>query len=215
MTGSGRLVSRVIALPGVTSVVVGASFVVRLTIGEPEQATIRVDDNLIDRVDATVTDGQLRLGLKPASNIGNATLSVEVTVRDLDRLATSGASQVSLVSAPTGPALALDASGASQISGPVDVDRLDASALGASTLALSGRVGSLRLTAAGASQLLGAGLTVADLDAVLSGASHATVAVTGTLDATASGASTLRYRGAPSITRGQSSGASSIEPDSP
>ncbi len=192
VAGSGRLVSRVIAVPGVSSVVVGASFVVRLTIGETEQATIHIDDNLADLIDATVTDGVLRLGLKPGSNVRNATLSAEVTVRDLDRLTTSGASQ---------------------ISGPVQVDHLEASTSGASTLALSGRVRSLRLTAAGASKLRGLDLTVADLDAVLSGASHATVTVTGTLAATAGGASVLRYRATPTITRQQTSGTSSIEPD--
>jgi hypothetical protein len=83
----------------------GSSFVVRLTIGEPEQATVRIDDNLTDLLDATVTDGALRLGFKPGSNVRNATLSAEVTVRGLDQLSTSGASQVALVSPPTGPAL--------------------------------------------------------------------------------------------------------------
>lgn len=210
VTGSGRLVSRLIALPGVTSVVVGASFVVRLTVGEPEQATIRFDDNLADRVEATVTGGQLRLGLKPGRSVRNATLSAEVTVRDLDQLTTSGAAQVTLVSPPTGPALQLTTSGASRVTGPVRVDRLEASQSGASVLALSGQVSSLRLNTAGANQLIGPDLAVSDLDAVLSGTSQATVAVSKTLAATANGVSVLRYRGTPRITRQQTSGVSAI-----
>ncbi|HEU0127183.1 MAG TPA: hypothetical protein VFQ48_01045, partial [Pseudonocardiaceae bacterium] len=56
-------------------------------------------------------------------------------------------------------------------------------------------------------------LAIRDLDAELSGASCAAVAVSDTLAARASGASTLRYRGAPRITRQQTSGVSSIGVD--
>jgi hypothetical protein len=174
VAGSGHLVSGRITLPGVTSVVVRASFVVRLTAGEPEQATIRIDDNIIDLIDVTVTGGQLRLGLKQGSKVRNATLSAEITVRHLNRLTTSGASRVTLVSLPTDPALQLDASGASQITGSVRVDHLEASISGAAMLALSGKVGSLQLNAAGTSQLLGPDLAVADLDAELSDREQAT-----------------------------------------
>lgn len=215
VTGSGHLVSQTIALPGVTSVIAGASFVVHLTVGDTEQATIRLDDNLTGLVDATVREGTLRLGLKPGSNVRNAALSAEVTVRHLDQLTTSGASHVTLVSAPTGPALQLTTSGASQVTGPVRVDHLDAAASGASILTLSGQVGALRLSAAGDSQLFGAGLTIADLDVLLSGASQANVVVSGTLAVTAAGASVLRHRGNPTITRQQVSGTSSIVTVSP
>jgi putative peptide zinc metalloprotease protein len=211
---SGHLTSRVIALSGVTSVVVGASFAVRVTVGEPEQATIRIDDNRIDRVAATVTDGTLRLGLKPGSNVRNTTLFAEITVRHLDRLSTSGTSQVTLLSPVTGPALQLVTSGASKVTGPLKVDHLKASQSGASVLALSGHAGDLYLRAAGISRLLGPELTVEDLHAQLSGASQATVAVNGALATTAEGTSVLRYHGTPSIIRRQAFGASSIVSDS-
>ena len=197
---------------GVTSVSAGSNFVVQLTTGEPEQATIRIDDNLTDLVDATVTNGALRLGLKPGSNVRNATLSAEVTVRDLDRLSTSGASQVTMVSPPTGPALQLEASGSSQIIGPVVADHVEAVVSGSGRLSLSGQVGNLGLSGVGSSRLLLADLAVRDLDAVLSGSSHATVTVSDTLAAEATGASVLRYRGTPNVHQ-QTAGSSSIEPD--
>ncbi|PZS29814.1 MAG: hypothetical protein DLM61_12185 [Pseudonocardiales bacterium] len=215
VVGSGHLTSRLITLSGVTSVLTGASFIVHLTVGEPEQATIRMDDNLADRVDATVTDGTLRLGLKPGSNVRNATLSAEITVNHLDRLVATGASKVTLGSPVTGPALQLAVSGASQITAPVGVDHLEASESGASVLALSGRVGSLHLSSAGTNQLLGPELLIANLDAVLAGASRATATVSDTLAATADGMSVLRYRGTPRIIRQQTSGDSSIVPESP
>ncbi len=210
IVGSGRLTSRLIDVSGVNSLVVGADFVVRLNIGGSEQAKITMDDNLTDRVQATVTGDELRLGLTPGAHVRRATLTAEVTVSQMDRLATSGASRVVLASAPAGPALRLVATGTSAVTGPIQVDRLQATASGATTLALSGQARELQLIGAGTSRLLLADLAVRNLDAVLSGASHATVTVSDTLAAQATGASALRYRGTPNITREQASGASSI-----
>ncbi|MGH3771425.1 MAG: GIN domain-containing protein [Pseudonocardiaceae bacterium] len=215
VAGSGRLISRTIDLSGVTSVVAGAYFVVHVKMGGPARATVTMDDNLTDRVEATVIGDQLRLGIKPGMSVRNATLSAEVTVGRLDRLDTSGASRVMVNPALTSPAMTLVVSGASAVTGPVLVGQVLATVSGASTLALSGQVQDLRFSAEGASQLPLADLTVRHLDATLSGASHATVAVTDTLAAQATGVSVLRYRGAPSVTRAQTSGMSSIVRDSP
>ncbi len=215
VAGSGRLTTRTIDLSGVTSVVAEANFVVHLRTGRSAQAAVTMDDNLTDRVAATVTGGQLRLGIKPGMSVRNATLSADVTVGQLDRLATAGASRVMLDPTLTSPALYLNIAGTSAITGPVMVGRVQATVSGAGTLALSGNVAQLSFSAAGASQLPLADLTVRYLDATLSGASHATATVTDTLAVQAAGASVLRYRGDPSVTRSQTSGMSSIVRDSP
>ncbi|HZA18513.1 MAG TPA: head GIN domain-containing protein [Pseudonocardiaceae bacterium] len=215
VVGSGRLTSRLIGLSGVSSVTVGAGFAVRLNIGGSEQAKITMDDNLVDRVQATVTGGQLSLGLAPGVGVRNATMIAEVTVGRLDRLATSGASRVLLVSTPAGPALNLAAAGNSEVTGPIQVDRLQATASGATTLVLSGLAREADLSGTGASRLLLADLAVRNLDVNLSGTSHATVTVSDTLAADTAGASVLRYRGTPNITRQQTSGISSVAQDSP
>jgi putative autotransporter adhesin-like protein len=215
VAGSGRLTSRTIDASRVTSVVAGANFVVHLKTGAPAQATVRMDDNLVDRVEATVAGDQLRLGIKPGMGVRNATLTADVTISRLDRLATSGASRVMVNPSLISPALQLVAAGASAVTGPVTVDQVQATVSGASTLALSGQVQDLHLSAAGASQLPLFDLTVRRLDVMLSGACHANVTVSDTLAAQASGASVLRYRGTPSVTRSQTSGMSSIARDSP
>ncbi len=210
VTGSGELTSRQFSVTGVTTLDVGGSFVVQVTIGQPEQATIRVDDNLAGLVEATVTGDRLRLGLKPGANVRNATLSADVTVASLDRLTTSGVSEVRFGSDVVGEQLQVDASGASRVAGPVSVDQVLASASGASTIALSGDVGHLDLSGSGTSGLRLPHLSVRDLDVVLTGSSCATVAVRDTLAARASGVSALRYSGTPRITRQETSGVSSI-----
>ncbi len=215
VTGSGRLTSRTMDLSGVTSVVAGADFVVHLARGGPAQATVRMDDNLVDRVEATVIGDQLRLGIKPGRGVRNATLTAEVTVGRLDRLTATGASRVMLNPALAGPALQLVVAGTSAVTGPITVGQVQATVSGAGTLALSGQVQDLRLSAAGASTLPLSDLIVRRLDVVLSGASHATVTVSDSLAARASGASVLNYRGNPTVTRSQRSGVSSIVRDSP
>lgn len=215
LAGSGRLTSRTINLTGVTSVLAGANFVVRLKMGGPAQATVTMDDNLTDQVEAAVVGDQLRLGIKPGMSVRNATLSADVVVGQLDRLSTSGASRVIVNPVLSSPALQLVVSGASAVTGPVTIGQVQAGVSGAGTLALSGQVEDLRVSAAGTSRLPLAGLTVRRLDATLSGASQATVAVTDTLAAQVAGASVLRYRGTPKIIRSQASGMSVIVPDSP
>jgi len=215
LAGSGRMISRTINLTGVTSVLAGANFVVRLKIGGSAQATVTMDDNLTDQVEAAVVGDQLRLGIKPGMSVRNATLSADVVVGQLDRLDTSGASRVIVNPVLSSPALQLVVSGASAVTGPVTIGQVQGVVSGAGTLALSGQVQDLRVSAAGASRLPLAELTVRRLDATLSGASQAIVAVTDTLAAQVTGASVLRYRGTPKIIRSQASGMSSIVPDSP
>lgn len=214
VAGSGRLTSRTIDLSGVTSVVAEADFVVHLRAGGPAQAVVTMDDNLVDRVDASVTGDELHLGIKPGRGVRNATLSAEVTVGRLDRLATSAASRVVLTSTITSPALQMVVSGAGSVTGPIQIGQVEADVSGTGTLGLSGHVSDLHLRAAGASRLPLADLTVRHLDATLSGASHVVVTVSDTLAVQATGASMLRYRGTPEITRSQRSGASSVVPES-
>jgi hypothetical protein len=214
LAGSGRLISRTVDLSGVTSVVAAANFVVHLQTGGPAQAVVRMDDNLVDRVDATVTGEVLRLGIKPGTSVRNATLSADVTVGQLDRVATSGASRVLLTNTVRGPTLRLVVSGVSSVTGPIQVDQLQADVSGTGNVGVSGQVQNFHLEAAGASRLPLGDLTARRLDAVLSGASHAVVTVNDTLAVEATGASALRYRGTPRITRSQTSGMSSVVPDS-
>ena len=215
VAGSGRLTTRTIDLSRVTSVVAEATFVVHLRTGGPAQAVVRMDDNLVDRVDATVAGDQLRLGIKRGMSVRNATLSAELTVGQLDRLTASGASRVILTSTVTSPAVALVLSGSGSVTGPIQVGQVQATLSGASTLALSGQAQDLRFVAAGGCRLPLADLAVRRLDAMLSGASHAVVTVSDTLAVQATGASVLRYRGTPRVTQSQTSGMSSVARDSP
>ena len=103
-------------------------------------------------------------------------------------------------------------SGASRLSGPIEIDGGRFELSGASNAEPSGSAASLSITESGASELDATALTIDRLTIDLSGASHADVFVTGSLSAGASGASALRYGGSPTISRSETSEASTIEP---
>lgn len=213
LAGSGRLASRTLDLSGVSSVTVGASFQVRLMVGQPARATVWMDDNLTDRVEASVVGDELRLDLKPGESVRNASLSAQLMVGRLERLAAGGASRVELAAPVSSPALHLTVAGASAVSGPITAGQLWADVSGASTLALSGRVQDLQLSATGTGRMPLSQLTAQRLDADLSGVSRASVTVSDRLAARTSGVSVLEYRGSPAFTRAQATGLSSIRHD--
>lgn len=213
VTGSGRLASRRIGLGGVTGLDVGAGFDVLVRLGEPEQATIRMDDNLTGLVESTVAGDRLRLGLLPGASVRDASLTAEVTVAHLDRVTANGVSTIRFGTEVAAEQLQIDATGMSRVTGRVRADQLMASASGAGVLELSGDAGRMELSGAGTSGFRLSALTVRDLDIELSGTSCATVTVRDNLTAKAGGVSALRYRGSPRINRDETAGLSSIAPD--
>ena len=69
VSGSGRLTSRAIDLSGGHLSRDGSTFVVHLKTGSSAQATVPMDDNLTDRVEATVSGHELRLRMKSGISV--------------------------------------------------------------------------------------------------------------------------------------------------
>ena len=212
VSGSGNVVTRQIQTKPFTRLEVSGSFHVSVSVGSPEAVSVRVDDNLVDSLDVGVSGTALHIGLKSGTSVNNATLQADVTVRSLEALDGSGATTISLSNVLAADTLSVSLSGASRLSGPIDVGGGSIELSGASNAELSGSATSLTITENGASQLNATALTIDRLTIDLSGASHADVSVTGSLSAGASGASALRYAGSPTISRSETSGASTIEP---
>lgn len=207
--GSGRPATRQVAATGVTRVMIEDGFSGRIRFGGPERATIGADDNLLDRVEATVTGTELRVGLRPGTTVDQATLTVDVTIQNLNHLALHGSSRVHLDGA-TGTDLTLVINGSSRVDGSLAVRRLELDASGAGAAQLSGQAPNVRVTATGASEFALSQLVASEVDVTLSGTSSGTVAASRTLSARADGASHLRYLGDPRITERSAAEASTI-----
>jgi len=210
--GSGDVVSRRIDVTAFSRLQVSGTFTATVSVGDAEAVTIRIDDNLVDRLDVRVTGDTLHVGLRSGTSVTDATLEADITVRSLSALDVSGASDVTLADPLASDALSLAVSGASRLTGAVAVGEGRMEVSGASDVELTGSATTCAVTVSGASSLSAGQLTIDRLEIDLSGASDADVAVTGTLSAGASGASSLRYTGSPTVVRSETSGASSIEP---
>ena len=212
VSGSGNVVTRQIQTTSFTKLEVSGTFHVTVSTGDAEAVSVRVDDNLVDSLDVGVSGTTLHIGLKSGTSVTNATLQADVTVPSLEALDGSGATTITLSDVLAADTLSVSLSGASRLSGPIDIDGGSLELSGASDAEPSGSATSLTITESGASQLNATALTIDQLTIDLSGASHADVSVTGSLSAGASGASTLRYAGSPTVSRSETSGASTIEP---
>lgn len=192
LRGSGDLVTRDMDLSGFTRLEIGYSFRVYLTQSDDYAVSITVDDNIRDKLVVIKSGDTLKIGLEPGLNsVQNATLEAEVSMPAL-----TGA----------------HVSGASRLTGEMDIGDVSFEVSGASRLTLDGRGGDLRLDASGASQVDLSAFVVDDARIEASGASTVAVHATGRLDVDASGASRVEYLGDPRLGDIDTSGASSVRP---
>lgn len=191
--GSGDVETRTFDLAEADRIDVGDGFEVSIIV-EPGAATVAVvtiDDNLFDKLEVQVLDGELAIGTKPGVNIYSRSASeIQITIGSLDELDLSGGSRA-VVEGIEAQAFDLELSGGSRVDIEGSADRLE-------------------LDASGGSNVHADELLVRSADVDLSGGSSAVLSVSGDLDVDASGGSDLRYSGNPSVSA-DLSGASSAD----
>jgi len=210
--GSGQVVERDLDVGGFDRIEVASALDVTVVAADEAGATVRGDDNVVDRVEADVRRDTLRLSLEDEVSLTGAELAIEVRVPELVGLRVSGASSVTLEPAVPAEELSVELSGAASLDGQVSVDALTATLAGASDLTLEGGADRATVEADGASELDLADLTVGELEVSLSGASSGEVTVTDTLAVELAGASSLVYAGSPEVTDQDVTQASSLAP---
>jgi len=153
-----------------------------------------------------------------------------VSVKDLDALTASGATNIHLVNKIESPKLkvklsgasdmkgeieagyiSIEISGASDYKGQLDAKSLSLDASGASSIELTGKVDDLSIDISGASDAKLFNLLVKGAIVNASGASSANVNVSQLLKADATGASSINYKGDARLQESRNSGASSIK----
>jgi len=134
-----------------------------------------------------------------------------VSIKDMDALIGSGATNIHLVNKIASPKLKIKLTGASDLKGELEAATLSINASGASNIELSGLVDDLSIEVSGASDAKLYNLITKGAIVHASGASTANLNVTQLLKAEASGASSINYKGEPVIRENKSSGASSIK----
>ncbi len=210
--GSGDLETRDYDLAGFNGLDISSAFVVTVTQSDTYSVSVTADDNILGLIQVEKADRTLKIGLGN-TRVTNVTLRATITMPTLSALYVSGATQATVSGFSSKDPLALEASGASAITGDITAGVAGFNVSGASRVELQGTAAELVAEVSGASHLLLRDFAVTHADVDVSGASEATVNLSGRLDAEVSGASKLRYLGKPTMGSINTSGASSISAD--
>lgn len=167
------------------------------------------------RIKTEVTDGVLRITYENEGmlkwNSENKKLRAYISVKDIDKLDISGATDVKIDGVLKGRNLKINLSGASSLKGTVAYESINIDQSGASDSKLAGTVKNLDIDVSGASDFNCFELVAENCRAEASGASDIFVTVNNDLKVIASGASDVQYKGTASISDFKTSGASSLK----
>ena len=214
LTGSGNVVSQEEMITGFDKLDISSSFDVDVVQGDSFKVVIRVDDNLLEYVQAVKQGSTLKIGLEPmrAYNFSNTTMEADITMPDLTALDLSGSSTAVLNGFETSNSLTFDLSGNSELRGEIEGREVNFDLSGNSRILLSGSAANLRISASGNSEVDLSDFPGTDGRVDASGSSTVIVNLSGRLDADASGGSDIFYLGNPQLGSIDTSGSSNIQP---
>jgi hypothetical protein len=226
--GSGPMVDQDYAFTDFDSIEVTSAFEYEIYYSESYSVTGSIRENLINGLDIRQVGNTVKVGLKPGS-YSNADARVVISLPVLKKLEVSSASRGSVSGFESGADFDLKVSGASRLEIDMAADKITANISGASKVTgsmelqaarfivtgasrcdLTGSAGRVMVEAAGASRVDMSGFVAQGVDVNISGASRATVNTNGDLSVEMSGASTLDYLGKPSLNLVSITGASRI-----
>jgi hypothetical protein len=194
LRGSGTPATEPRELDSFQEIELGGAFelVVHVDPGATQKVEITADDNIVEKIETTVSNGELDVGLDDVSLVRPKTpMRVEVWVPALVAINASGASEID-VEGLHGESFTLELSGASDST-------------------LQGAVERFEVNISGAGELDAKRLKAGDVTLKLSGAGEAAIAVADSLDVKISGAGEVTYFGEPSSVFQEISGAGSLE----
>ena len=195
---SGNITTETYNFTGFDAIDISDAFDAFITFSASDESiAIEADDNIHQYLDIKVISDRLYIGVERNYNIsGPATLRAYInTNADIEGLYASRASAIQFENELEGDRARLEVSGASRISGAVDLTDLELQSSGASSIDLSGDASNVEANGSGASDFRSLNFVTDNLDIQLSGASSAEFTVNNIMNIILSGASILRYSG--------------------
>lgn len=226
------------SVPAFNAIKVSSAIDLYLTQSNVNEVAVSASENDIrDQIITEVVGGTLIIRLGDSGNWfswkkwGNYNTKAYVSIKEINALSASGASNVHIVGTIESPKMRIKMSGASdlknanfnvgtilmEVSGAshfkanTQSSNITIDCSGASNVELTGNVDDLAIECSGASDAKLYNLNAKGATIQASGASEVSVNVSQLLKMTASGASSIHYRGDAKITESNSSGASSIK----
>lgn len=173
------------------------------------------EEKFRDRIKVNVVNGILQISYDNEKvwkwSNENTKLRAYISVKNIDKLDVSGATDIKIDGVLKGSNLKVELSGASSLKGAISYTSVTVDQSGASNSKLSGTVTNLDVDVSGASDFTGFDLVSENCRAEASGASDIKITVNKDLKVDASGASDIQYKGTASISDFKTSGASSLK----
>jgi hypothetical protein len=199
-------------LEGFDAIEVGGGINLSLRQGERFVVEVVAEENL-DEIVTEVRGGTLEIRRKQSLGFfdwGDDHGSVNVTLPKLTALHASGGSDVTTEGTFAAEALAVGASGGSEVTIAVAAGTLVVEASGGSDMRLSGTARSARVQSSGGSDLDASRLEAEEAEVESSGGSDLAIAVRDKIVANASGGSDITYSGNPSSVNVNTSGGADV-----
>jgi RNA polymerase sigma factor (sigma-70 family) len=209
-----KTVTKEFDVSGFSSVEVSGAFHVEFQQADKFKTLVTTDEDVMHLVQVKKDGDKLDIRLDSEGRSINArTLKATISLPALTGVSLRGATHATAKGFKSSKDFKVVLAGASMLDGSVEAGKLSIQAEGASHIKLAGSAKEATLRAEGACHLQLSDFALDRADVVLRGASHAKVNARSQLDYTLSGASELRYRGKPTISREEVTGASSARPE--
>lgn len=200
LTGSGKIAKQDFSFDKADRLLVASNFKVTLTTGDQVAVTVHADDNVMEHVYVHVSNGELRLEMKPGGySMTDVTMKAEVTMpaptavtlQDNATLDISGIRAADMT-------LRLRGNGI-MTGNQVSIPRLNFTSDGNGMVQLSGAVAELTVDGSGNTKLTGPSLQVHTVKIHLRENGTAVLYVTDQLDYDVSGNAGIVYSGSPKL----------------
>ena len=208
--GSGKIITEQRKANDFSKIDISGAYKIHLKQDSSLSISISGDDNLLKYVSTSV-DGD-KLTIKTTKTIClDDSLVVNIGIRKLEELKSSGAVEVSSTGKITTGDLNIHLSGATKVNLDLNAANVNSHGSGVSELNLTGQAATHQVEFSGVGKINAFDFVVGEYTINSSGATHCKINVLKTLNIHSSGASEIRYKGSPSTINNNKSGASSVE----
>lgn len=201
---------------GFSSIASAGSFNVHVKIDGTESLKITGDEDVINDIETTVSNGKLKIGTKDKISwklFNNKNIDIYITAKSLSGLSSSGSGNIKLDGNLTGNAeirasgsgsinaavnandLQIALSGSGNVTSTISTKELTASVSGSGGMSLSGNVTSANIKVSGSGNLRAKNLKADVVSASVSGSGNINITAEKTITAQTSGSGRITYSG--------------------
>ncbi len=195
-----------------TGISVSSAIDLYISMGSEDAVAVSGSDKTYtDAITTEVRDGMLYIGYKSGGvNWGAKSMKAYVSIKNINRLVASGASDVYVDGSLKGTDLSIELSGASDFKGAINTQNLRLEASGSSDFTISGTATNAKISVSGSSDIKGFDLVTENCNIRASGSSDVNITVSKQLKPEASGSSDINYQRDPTVKDVKSSGSSDV-----